>query len=184
MSIVVAGLVAAVVIVLVLLVFSDDSNMAKDLVGKAMPHMAIVQQKIEDLAPQINNLIENTPDVESEAAYQNVIAPIRAQVQAIDSELDAATISYDRMNGLKGLQDYKDYARVAMDLVRNDHTLTAQVNYYLDDMLEAARNSGGPAYIDPSSYTIRSSSFITMFNGLRGDAATLKEKADKMRATL
>lgn len=184
MSLTALALVAAVVVVLVLLVFSDDTNKAKDLIGKAMPQMALVQQQIEALAPQVDSLLERTLDMGSEAEYQAAIAPIRAQVHTIDEELDKANLEYAQVNGLRGLQPYKEYAKVAQALVRNDHTLTAQVNYYLDDMVSMIHVAGAPSELDAAEYNTRSSEFITMFNGLRGDAAKLKEQADKMRAEL
>ncbi|MHB8896091.1 MAG: hypothetical protein ACYC99_13070 [Candidatus Geothermincolia bacterium] len=179
-SIVTVALAAAVVVVLVLLVFSNDTNKARSLIGEAAPHMATVQQQIEGLAPQIDNLVRNTPDMGDEAEYQGAIAPVRAQVQAIDAELDAATISYEKVSRLQGVEEYKEYARVEMELVRNDHTLTAQVNTYLDDMLAAIRGAGAAYNMDSDSYYARSSEFITMFNGLRGDAAKLKDQAEKL----
>lgn len=179
------AIAAVVAVALYLLVFSDDTNTARELVGRAMPHMAIVQGKLEELAPEIDSLVNDTPNMGSGAEYHDAAAGIREQVRLIEEELDGATIEYNRISGLKGLEEYKEYARIAMQLVRNDHRLAAQVTSYLDDIEAAIAEAGGsPSGLDPDSYYKRSSEFITMFNGLRGDAASLKERAEKLRAAL
>jgi len=184
MIVVSLGLLVSVIVVLALVVFANDTNRAKVLVGQAMPHMALVQQDIQTLSPEIDALIDMIPRMGPEAEFQAATAGMRQQVQAMDSELKQAEAAYGQIAGLAGLQDYKDYAAVALSLVRNDQTLTAQVNYYLDDILEAVRQGGTGRDIDPLTFNTRSSEFITMFNGLRGDATTLKEKAEKMRGEL
>jgi hypothetical protein len=184
MIVVSLGLVVCVILVLTLVVFTNDTNKAKDLIGRAMPHMALVQQDIQVLSSEIDALIDMIPRMGPEAEFQAATAGIRQQVLSMNSELKQAETAYSQIAGLAGLQDYKEYAKVALSLVRNDQTMTAQVNYYLDDILAAIRQGGTGRDIDPLTFNTRSSEFITMFNGLRGDATTLKEKAEKMRGAL
>jgi hypothetical protein len=184
MSLAVAALVAAGVVVLVLLVFTNDTNSAKDLIGQASPHMAMVQQKVIDLAPQVEAIINQREAYSSVVQFDAAVAPARETLNSINTYLDKATISYNRILSFKGLEDYKAYARTAMDLVRNDHVLTAQVTDYIEYLRSIAQAKESGQEVSPVDITTRTEQFIAMFNGLRTDAQALKDKAENMKATL
>jgi len=105
-------------------------------------------------------------------------------VNSINGYLDNATISYNRILNFKGLDDYRAYARTAMDLVRNDHVLTAQVTDCIEYLRSIAQVKEGGQGVSPVEITTRTEQFIAMFNGLRNDAAALKDKAENMKAAL
>jgi len=170
-----ALVIVAVVVVLVVLVFSSNAGQAKKLINKAAPLMNGLETKGTTLGTDLNTLLENIGTIPTAAEYETAANKIRAQVNAINKDLDQSMTYISQVQKLSGVADYQQFAAVVADLIRTDKKEMIQVTDYLNYL-------GQQKFpIDIASITETTSQFAAKLKALGAQAEDLKAKAEKVK---
>ena len=180
-AVIAAIIILAVVVVVLILVIPNGNSKARDLINKAAKPMATVTTKGDTLSTDVNSLLQNIASVTSSADYEKQANQIRAEVKEVYSLLTEARTSLNQVSGLSAKQDYKTYAGIALDIIKADLALTAEINSYLDYLSQAFKDADAGKPISSEAVAARTSEFIAAVNKLSAEATTLKDKAEKFK---
>jgi hypothetical protein len=173
--------VAAVVLVLVFVVFSGDTGKARDLVKKSNTLMVEVKPKGEKLGESINSLLTDIGSVESPEQYEQMADEIRAVTKKIRADLEKAQSGYKEILGLDGVVSYKEYAKAVLDLIDLDLEQVQLVDEYLEYLGQQFAAVAAGQQVSSQAIAERTSAFLTSLNELSPRVDELKAKAEKIK---
>jgi len=180
-AVIAAIIILAVVVVVLILVLPNGNSKARDLINKGAKPMATVTTKGDTLSTDVNSLLANFSSIASTADYEKQADKIRAEVKEINALLAEARTSLNQVSGLSAKQDYKTYAGIALDIIKADLALTAEINSYLDYLSQAFKDADAGKPISADAVAARTTQFISEVNKLSAEANTLKDKAAKFK---
>jgi len=173
--------IAAVVLVLVFVVFSGDTSKAKDLMSKSDTYVDSATTAGQDVGSQLESLLTDIRDVQSAAGYEEIADKIRKNTAATQAEMEKAKPGYEEILELNGVEGYKEYAKVALELidVQTEHVKT--IDDYLDYLGKqfAAAEAGQP--VDSQAIADTTSSTVKKLQELNNREDTLSEEAKKIK---
>lgn len=175
-----AVILLAVVIVVLLLVIPNGNSKARDLINKGAKPMNTVTTKGGTLSDDVNSLLQNITTMTS-SQYEQQADKVRAEVTATDKLLNQAKTYLDQVAGTSADQKYKTYAGIALDIIKADLALTAEINAYLDYLTQAFKDVSPGAPLSIDTISARTQEFITKVNQLSKEANDLKDKAEKYK---
>ncbi|MBK5092147.1 MAG: zinc ribbon domain-containing protein [Actinobacteria bacterium] len=110
--------VVAVVLVLVLVVFKgDDTAKAKDYMKKADGMLKAVEKKGSDISDSLSALGDemSAGTIASSQDYNAKAGTIKSDISSAESDAEDAKREYEKIKGLKGVEDYKKYASLRIE---------------------------------------------------------------------
>lgn len=183
---VIAGLVAllvvaAVVLVLIFVVFSGDTGKARDLVKKSDALMAEVKSKGEKVGESVDSLLTGFGDIASPEQYEQTADEIRAMTRATRAALEKAQSGYKEILGLDGVVSYKEYANAVIDLIDVDLEQVQLVDEYLEFISQQFAAAAAGQQVESQAVAERTSEFIASLNEMSPRVDELKAKAEKIK---
>lgn len=176
--------VAAVVLVLVFVVFASDTGKAKDLVKKSDAYMTKVNPKGDELGTSVDSLMSNIASVTSASDYEATADKIREQTSSIKSDLNLANQGYKQILDLNGVDKYKVYARAVMALIDADLQQVKKVDDYLDFLSSQFTAAEAGQTVSEQEVATTTAAFIAKLKELTPKISELKDKAESLRKEL
>ncbi|MFH1150370.1 MAG: zinc ribbon domain-containing protein [Actinomycetota bacterium] len=175
--------IVAVVLVLVFTVFKSDTGKAKTLVKSGDKYMEAMQAEADTGAEALDSLLTTKIETISTAAeFKEEADVVRSAIDAAQKELKSAEGEYKQVEGLKGVEKYKEYAKTVLELIALDYKIQDTTNEYLDyieGQYEAA-DAGQPVSVEEIQQT--STEYIENVTSMGEEATELRDKADKLRS--
>lgn len=110
--------IAAVVLILVFVVFKgNDTAKAKEYMKKADSMLIAVEKKGKDISDSLSALGDemSAGTIASSQDYNAKAETIKSDISSAESDAEDAKTEYEKIKGLKGVEDYKKYALVRID---------------------------------------------------------------------
>ena len=110
--------IVAVVLVLVFVVFKgNDTAKAKEYMKKANGMLEAVEKKGSDISDSLSALGDemSAGTIASSQDYNAKAETIKSDISSAQSDAEDAKTEYEKIKGLKGVEDYKKYALVRIE---------------------------------------------------------------------
>jgi cell shape-determining protein MreC len=176
-SLIALAIIAAVVLVLVFVVFAGDTGKAKDLMNKSDALMETVKTTGDKVGAAFNKLLTNLETSMTLTQYNEQVDAIKADTASAVKGLAEAKKGYQEILTLKGVDDYKRYANIVIKVINTDLEQIAAVKRFLDYSTGVLTDQATGKPLDTATFQATEEAAIARLNQLSNRAKTLKAEA-------
>lgn len=175
------AILVGVVLVIAFVVVAGDTGKAKDLINKAAPVINDAQPTLEKIGTQLEDMFTTIGNVTTEAEFAEIADPIIENLDKVKLDMEKAKGYLEDVKDLNSVEDYKEYADLALQVANAELELCDEVATYLNYVDEAfkAQDAGQP--IDETEIASTTSEFVQTVQDLNAKANDYAEKAKKFK---
>ncbi len=178
-------LVAALLAVTVVLVFAfwpspHDTARAKDLMKSSDDTVQSTRLKGDEISRSVNMVLPNISYL-TKAQYDVTAGNIRALTRDTRVDLETARQGYETILGLRGVDAYKEYAYVKLQLIGVDEEQLKLVDDYLDYLANALAGREAGTALNTQAIADTTSVSNQKLSELSSSMDELSKQAEEMK---